>query len=115
LNRKNSGVSLEDLIQLVEGNLLWHPEAAEDFSSLPENLRLDVLQQLVRLTINPKAGKKLEDKHGLDLRGYRKMFFAGATQRIIYSVTAEGKCKIWGICPRAGFTVYKKVASRLGS
>ncbi|MFZ5632908.1 MAG: type II toxin-antitoxin system RelE family toxin [Bacillota bacterium] len=113
-NPKN-GVNLEDLILLIEEKVIWHQEAASDFRSLPVNMRLDVLQQLVRMTINPRVGKELEDKHGFDLRGYRAMYFANATRRIVYSVEDDGRCKIWGIGPRAGFAIYSTVARRIKS
>ncbi len=107
-----NGVDLADLIELIEEKVDWHPDAAAEFRALPIEMRLDVLQQLTRITINPKAGKSLEDKHGMDLTGYRKMYFWRATHRIIYSVEQNGKCKIWGIGPRAGFAVYETVADR---
>jgi hypothetical protein len=40
------------------------------------------------------------------------MYFWRATHRIIYCVEQNGKCKIWGIGPRAGFAVYETVADR---
>lgn len=107
-------VNLAVLIPLIEDKVLWNPDAASDFSSLPEFMRLDVLQQLVRITINPKAGKVLGEKHGFDLRGFRAMYFASTTQRIVYSVEGDGKCRIWGIGPRAGFAVYRTAAVRAG-
>jgi len=102
-----------DLIELIEDKVDWHPDAAAEFRSLPSDLRLDVLQQLARMTINPNAGQGLEDKHGMNLKGYRKMYFWRATHRIVYSVESDGKCKIWGVGPRAGFAVYKSVANRI--
>ena len=114
LSPENGGVNLADLILLIDQKIEWHPEAVKDFYSLPsDEMRLDVLQQLVRITLNPATGPELEDKHGFDLKGYRKMYFCYATFRIVYSVLDDGRCRIWGIGPRAGFAVYKQVDDRI--
>ena len=52
-----NGVDLADLIELIEEKVDWHPDAAAEFRALPIEMRLDVLQQLTRITINLRQEK----------------------------------------------------------
>jgi mRNA interferase RelE/StbE len=50
------------------------PEACEDFQSLDGSVKKQVLKQLVKLEQNPRYGKPLGNKAGINLEGYFKLY-----------------------------------------
>lgn len=97
----------------------------EDFANLPKHLIEDCLVQLQKLEDDIELGKKLHNQPGRDLSSCRKLYFAGATYRIVYrelentrtileiEVTPEPIAEIVAIGKREGMEVYEKAASRL--
>ena len=93
-------------------DVLLIPEAVSDYDSLNENLRGLINQKIDELKENPFLGKKLEDKHGMDLRGYRKIYAAQKAYRIIYRIEKD-TIVIIGIGKRRNFEIYETVWKRI--
>ena len=66
--------------------------------------------------IGLKYGKLLEDKHGMDLTGYYKIFFNDSKHRIIYGENTRNEIEVIEIIvigKREGFDVYKEAFNRI--
>ncbi len=106
---------LTQIARLLEERIWFHYEAALEFRALPDLVQLEAMQHLAKIVLKPRLGQTLENKHGLDLAGYRKVYFDKYTRRIVYELYEEGKIKIWGIGDRAELQVYKDAHRRRSS
>jgi mRNA interferase RelE/StbE len=88
------------------------PEAVLDYESLDESPRGMVKQKIDELEKNPFLGEALEDKHGMDLRGYYKIYVAQKTLRIVYRIFND-TIEIWGIGKRQNFEIYENLWKRI--
>ncbi|MEW6696193.1 MAG: hypothetical protein ACOY35_09395 [Bacillota bacterium] len=102
----------EQVVELLEKCLWWHHKAVMEFRALPQTVRLEAIQHLVGIVRKPSMGKALEFKHGMDLTGYRKVFFDGATRRIVYDFGDDGRIRIWSMGDRFELQAYKDTHRR---
>ena len=87
--------------------------AEEDFAALDNNLRILALKQLRKLERHPLAGKPLGRKFGLDLSGYRSLYFAGKRYRIVYRYDEKAQqVTVVAIGKKAKFEVYRRATER---
>lgn len=88
--------------------------ADKDFSRLDGSLQRLVDKQLDKLEENPEAGKALGNKMGLDLTGYRAIYFLKKGYRIVYKLLPQRQViEIWGIGRRDKEDVYRMLAERV--
>jgi len=90
-----------------------HPDARSDLASLDKSLQRQAAKQLRKLKSHPFAGKPLGHKCGIDLTGYRSLYFGGKRYRIVYRVDEASRI-VWviAIARRAGFEAYRLAARR---
>ena len=93
----------------------FHPDAAKDFDELDGSLKKLAAKQIDKIAENPEIGEPPGKKFGIDLTGYRKMYFAKKQYRIVYDIRKK-TITVWivGIGKREKFEVYEMVAKRLG-
>lgn len=90
------------------------PEAAREFDALDGSLRKIAAKQIDKLTERPELGKPLGKRMGIDLTGYRKIYFAKKGYRIVYEIhRKEVVILIIGIGRRERAEIYREVAKRL--
>ncbi|MBI2889620.1 MAG: type II toxin-antitoxin system RelE/ParE family toxin [Nitrospirae bacterium] len=91
------------------------PAAAREFEALDGSLKRIAAKQVEKLTKNPWAGDPLGNRMGIDLTGYRKIYFAKKAYRIVYEVLKDRVVVlIIGIGKRERAEIYRDVARRLG-
>lgn len=99
-------------------------EATNDLNQLPDTIQDECLEMLDKLENNIHLGQPLENKYGIDLTGYYKIYFNNAKHRIIYTKTkgtvkVEGisnnidVAKVVGIGPRNKLKIYRTVGKRI--
>jgi mRNA-degrading endonuclease RelE of RelBE toxin-antitoxin system len=90
-----------------------HPDARSDLAALDKSLQRQAAKQLRKLRSHPFAGKPLGHKFGIDLTGYRSLYFGGKRYRIVYRVDETNRI-VWviAIARRAGFEAYRLAARR---
>ncbi|RLC64348.1 MAG: hypothetical protein DRI80_01600 [Chloroflexota bacterium] len=90
-----------------------HPDVRSDLAALDKALQRQAAKQLRKLGSHPFAGKPLGHKYGLDLTGYRSLYFGGKRYRIVYRVD-EASRTVWviAIARRVGFEAYRLAARR---
>ena len=94
--------------------LKWKPEAEEEFDRLDTGVRKQAFAQLKKLAASPELGPPLGHKAGLDLTGYRKLYFGQKKYRIVYKLDADrGEVMIFAIGKREDMKVYREVVRRL--
>lgn len=95
-------------------NLKWKYEAEQDFDSLDKAIQKQAFTQFKKLSHFPELGKPLGKKAGLDLTGYRKLYFFQKKYRIVYKLDEKNKeVIILAIGKREEMKVYREVAKRL--
>jgi mRNA-degrading endonuclease RelE of RelBE toxin-antitoxin system len=90
-----------------------HPDARSDLAALDKALQSQAAKQLRKLKSHPLAGKPLGHKYGIDLTGYRSLYFGDKRYRIVYRVD-EASCIVWviAIARRVEFKAYRLAARR---
>ena len=101
-------------------------ESRQDYDSLPPGLHAECTGLLKKLkNAGKKLGIPLENKNGMDLRGYYKLYFDEARYRIVYKLQGEtieiteiGKVlkeilEIVGIGQRDKALIYKLIWERV--
>lgn len=92
--------------------LKWKREAEVEFDHLDTGLRKQAFTQFKKLAASPELGLPLGHKAGMDLTGYRKLYFE--KYRIVYKLdAAKGEVMIFAIGKREDMTVYREVVRRL--
>lgn len=90
------------------------PEAAREFDALDGSLKKLAAQQIDKLTERPELGEPLGKRMGIDLSGYRKMYFGKKGYRIVYEIQRQRLLiLIIGIGKRERAEIYRVVAQRL--
>ncbi|MGH7965909.1 MAG: type II toxin-antitoxin system RelE family toxin [Candidatus Binatia bacterium] len=90
------------------------PEAAREFEALDGALKKLIAKQFEKLAERPELGESLGKKLGIDLTGYRKLYFGRKGYRIIYEIQQQRLIVlIIGIGKRERAEIYKDVARRL--
>jgi len=90
------------------------PEAAQEFAALDGSLKKIAAKQIDKLAGKPELGEALGKRMGIDLTGYRKMYFGKKSFRIVYEIQRQKLLiLIIGIGKRERAEIYKEVARRL--
>lgn len=91
-----------------------HPDARSDLAALDKALQRQAAKQFRKLQSHPFAGKPLGHKYGIDLMGYRSLYFGGKRYRIVYRVD-EANFIVWviAIARRTGIEAYRLAARRV--
>lgn len=100
----------------VFDNLVFYEDAVEDLLKLDGALRKEALKQLLKINRNPFAGQELGNRMGMNLTGYRKIYFHQKKYRIVWQVLADGKVlisQIWGIGLRDKAEIYRLIMKRV--
>jgi mRNA interferase RelE/StbE len=93
--------------------IFFHPDAAREVVGLDKREKLLVLKQINKLSLMPGQGKKLGNKQGFDLSGYRKMYVDKKKIRIVYKIVEEKiLVQVIAVGKRDSMKVYKKAANR---
>lgn len=94
----------------------WGQDAESEFDRLDTSVRKQAFTQLRKLAVSPELGVPLGNKAGLDLRGYRKLYFGQKKYRIIYQLDAANQeVIIFAIGKREDMQVYRELVRRLES
>lgn len=97
-------------------NLTWKPEAEQEFEQLDHATKKHAYTQFKKLSKSPQLGLPLGKKAGLDLTGYRKLYFFQKKYRIIYKLDQKNKeVAIWAVGEREDMKVYLGLIKRLES
>ena len=90
------------------------PEAAQEFEALDGSLKKIAAKQIDKLAERPELGEALGKRMGIDLTGYRKIYFGKKAFRIVYEIQRQKLLiLIIGIGKRERAEIYKEVARRL--
>ncbi len=90
-------------------------EAAQEFEALDGSLRKIAAKQIDKLAERPELGEPLGKRMGIDLTGYRKIYFGKKAYRIVYEIQRQKLLiLIIGIGKRERGEIYEEVARRLG-
>lgn len=90
-------------------------EAAQEFDALDGSLKKIAAKQIDKLAERPELGEPLGKRMGIDLTGYRKIYFGKKGYRIVYEIQRQKLLiLIIGIGKRERAEIYREVARRLG-
>ncbi len=90
------------------------PEAAREFEALDGSLKKVAAKQIEKLSERPELGEPLGKRMGIDLTGYRKIYFGKRGYRIVYEIQRQKLViLIIGIGKRERAEIYREVAQRL--
>ena len=90
------------------------PEAAREFEALDGSLKRIAAKQIDKLAERPELGEPLGKRLGIDLTGYRKIYFGKKGYRIVYEIQKQRLViLIIGIGKREREEIYREVAQRL--
>jgi mRNA interferase RelE/StbE len=93
---------------------VFTPDAVIDFKALDGSVKKQVARQLKKLETSPCLGLPLGNMHHFDLSGYRKLYAAKKSIRIVYRVFENTLVvEVIGIGKRADLEVYAEAARRL--
>ena len=94
--------------------LMWKKPAKEDFESLNKSIKKLTCTQFDKLKKSPQLGEPLGNKLGMDLTGFRKLYFNKKRHRIVYTIEEEEKkVTIYGIGKRNEMEAYREVKKRI--
>ncbi len=97
-------------------NLTWKPETEQEFGQLDYSVKKHAFTQFRKLSKSPQLGLPLRKKAGLDLTGYRKLYFFRKKYRIIYKIDEKNKeVVIFAVGKREDMKVYLELVKRLES
>jgi len=89
-------------------------EAAQEFEALDGSLKKIAAKQIDKLAEKPELGEPLGKRMGIDLTGYRKIYFGKKAYRIVYEIQRQKLLiLIIGIGKRERAEIYREVARRL--
>ena len=89
-------------------------EAAREFEALDGSLKKIAAKQIDKLAERPELGESLGTRMGINLTGYRKMYFGKKGYRIVYEIQRQKLViLIIGIGKREREEIYGEVARRL--
>jgi mRNA interferase RelE/StbE len=87
-------------------------DAKADFKRLDGREKAIVAKKLMNLERDPRIGKPLGNKMGMDLTGYFKLYLEGRRLRIVYGIQQE-IIKVIAIGKRDEMKVYKLAMQRI--
>ena len=94
--------------------LAWKPEAEGEFDRLDNAIKKQAFSQFKKLTKSPQLGLPLGKKTGLDLTGFKKLYFYQKKYRIVYKIDETNQTVIiWAIGEREDMKVYAQAVKRL--
>lgn len=94
--------------------ILFHPLAQKELLELDNSIRILVLKQIKKISEAPLLGEELGNKSGMNLSGYRKMYAAKKSVRIVYTIKNDiVAVKIIALGKRSDFEVYKAASERI--
>lgn len=100
----------------IPDNIVFYPEAAEDFSNLDKRRKIIVIKALQKISRSPgQFGKPLENQPNRPLAGFRSIYVDNKAVRIIWTVVKPGQIKVAivaGIAERDNLLVYSLAATR---
>lgn len=105
---------MRDKLEIFD-NLVFYEGAVEDLLKLDKTLQKEALKQLWKININPFAGRELGNRMGMNLTGYRKIYFHQKKYRIVWQALADGRAlilQVWGIGPREKAEIYRLIMKR---
>ena len=89
-------------------------DAAREFEALDGSLKKVAAKQIDTLAQRPERGEPLGKRLGIDLTGYRKIYFGKKGYRIVYEIQRQRLVVlIVGIGKRERAEIYREVAQRL--
>ena len=95
-------------------NVEFLPQAAREFDALDSSLKKIAARQIDKLVDRPELGKPLGKRMGIDLTGYRMIYFGKKAYRIVYEIQRDRLVIfIIGIGKRERAEIYGEVARRL--
>lgn len=90
-----------------------HPDVRSDLAALDKALQRQAAKQPRKLESHPLAGKPLGHKCGIDLTGYRSLYFGGKRFRIVYRLDETSRIvRVIAIARRVGFEAYRLATRR---
>jgi len=90
------------------------PDASREFEALDGSLKKIAGKQIDKLAERPELGEPLGKRMGIDLTGYRKIYFGKKAYRIVYEIQRQQLIVlIIGIGRRERAEIYREVAQRL--
>jgi mRNA interferase RelE/StbE len=90
------------------------PDAAREFDALDGSLKKLAAKQIDKLTERPELGETLGKRMGIDLTGYRKIYFGKKGFRIVYEIRHQRLVVlIIGIGRREREEIYREIARRM--
>ncbi len=90
------------------------PEAAREFEALDGSLKKVAAKQIDKLAERPELGEPWGKRMGIDLTGYRKIYFGKTGYRIVYEIQQQKLViLIIGIGKRERAEIYGEMAQRL--
>ena len=90
------------------------PDAAREFETLDGSLKKAAAKQIEKITQRPELGEPLGHRMGIDLTGYRKIYFGKKAYRIVYEIQRKRLVVlVIGIGKREREEIYREVARRL--
>lgn len=96
--------------------LAWKPEAEGEFGRLDKAIKKQAFSQFKKLTKSPQLGLPLGKKIGLDLTGFKKLYFYQKKYRIVYKIDETKQTVIiWSVGKREDMKVYAQAVKRLES
>lgn len=99
-----------------EIQILFIPEAAEDYKNLDGSQKKSVNKEIEKLKTNPFAGGELGNKDNVDLIDFYKLYACNKSIRIVYRLISPKKVEIveiWGIGKKDKLKIYRTVGDRL--
>ena len=97
-------------------NIVFYPEAAEDFSHLDKRRKIMVIKALQKISRAPdQFGKSLENQPNRPLAGFRSIYVDNKAVRIIWTVVKPDKIQVAivaGIAEKNNLLVYTLAAAR---
>ena len=90
------------------------PEAAREFEALDGSLKKVAAKQIEKLAERPELGEPLGKRMGIDLTGYRKIYFGKRGYGIVHEIRRQRLViLIIGIGKRERAEIYREVAQGL--
>lgn len=92
----------------------FHPEAEKELAKLNRSVQILFTKALKKILKSPELGMDLGHKSGLDLVGFKKMYFDHKRYRVVYQVIEEEiVVYLIAIGKRDKMDVYKKASERV--
>ncbi len=91
----------------------FHVQAQKELKKLDNSIQKLFVKSLTKILDNPSVGVELGNRYGMDLTGYRKLYFDKKRYRIVYRVVAqEVIVYIIAVGKRDKMDVYKRASER---